>query len=67
MPKRTIIIIIIIVVVSSGSSSCSSSSSSSSILLVITCMQGIYNYIPITVFLGYVMLQQFCVYNLCYL
>ena len=37
-------------------------------LLSITCMQGIYNYIPKqTTFLGYKVLQLFCIYNLCYM
>jgi hypothetical protein len=37
------------------------------IILVITCMQDIYNYIPDIVFLGYIVLQLFCIYNTCYM
>jgi hypothetical protein len=38
------------------------------IIIIITFMQGIYNYIPETNHvLGYVMLQLFCIYNLCYM
>jgi len=37
------------------------------IIPVITCMQGIYNYIPVTMFLGYIELQLLCIYNLCYM
>jgi hypothetical protein len=32
-----------------------------------TFMWIIYNYIPKTMFLGYIVLQLFCIYNLCYL
>jgi hypothetical protein len=30
-------------------------------------MQGIYNYIPEINFLMYIVLQLFCIYNLCYM
>ena len=32
-----------------------------------TCMQVIYNYIPEIMFLGYIVLQLFCIYNLYYM
>jgi hypothetical protein len=36
------------------------------IIIVITFMQGIYNYIPEkNMFLGYIVLQLFCIYNVC--
>ena len=39
------------------------------IILVITFMQDIYNSIHLkqTMFLGYIVLQLFCIYSLCYL
>ena len=37
------------------------------IIPVITCMQVIYNmYLKQTMFVGYIVLQLFCIYNLCY-
>jgi len=38
------------------------------IVYVIAFMQGIYSYIPETaMFLGHVVLQLYCIYNLCYM
>jgi len=47
-----IIIIIIIIII---------------ITFVINFMHGIYNFIPDTMSLGYILLQLFCIYNLCHL
>jgi hypothetical protein len=36
--------------------------------LVITCVHGIYSYIPKqTMLLGYIVLELFCIYSLCYM
>jgi hypothetical protein len=37
------------------------------IIINFSSMQDIYNYIPETVFLGYIVLQLFCSYNLWYM
>jgi hypothetical protein len=57
LPFIIIIIIIIIVIIIIIT-----------IILVITLIQGIYNYIPETNHVSwYIVLQLFCIYNLCYM